>query len=96
MRLLERSPALEVVYFSNDDMAIGGYFFCVSRGIKIPERLAILGHSGLDVGRLAPQPLSTICTPRVLVGRLGAQLLCSNHPPTVIDLGFELIEGATT
>jgi LacI family gluconate utilization system Gnt-I transcriptional repressor len=95
MRMFERTPSLDAVYFSNDDMAIGGYFFCLSRGIKIPDRLALLGYSGLDVGRLAPQPLSTIRTPRALAGRLGAKLVCSDQPSTVIDLGFELVEGAT-
>nr|WP_192257927.1 LacI family DNA-binding transcriptional regulator [Mesorhizobium silamurunense] len=95
-RLLERSTSLDAVYFSNDDMAIGGYFHCVSRGITIPDRLAIFGYNGLDVARSAPQPLSTILTPRVAVGEMGARLVCSDGPPTVVDLGFELIEGATT
>ncbi|WP_245434973.1 LacI family DNA-binding transcriptional regulator [Mesorhizobium sp. WSM3879] len=95
-RLLGRAPDLDAVYFSNDDMAIGGYFHCLARGIAIPGRLAIFGYNGLDVARAAPQPLSTIRTPRVAVGETGARLVCSDGPPTKIDLGFELIEGATT
>ncbi len=94
-RLLKRSPTLDAVYFSNDDMAIGGYFHCLARGIAIPERLALFGYNGLDVARLAPQPLSTILTPRVLVGEIGARLILSDEPSKAVDLGFELIKGAT-
>jgi LacI family gluconate utilization system Gnt-I transcriptional repressor len=95
-RLLERHPELDAVYFSNDDMAIGGYFHCLARGIAIPGSLAIFGYNGLDVARSAPQPLTTILTPRVAVGETGARLVCSDGPPTTVDLGFTLIEGATT
>ncbi|RUV68824.1 MAG: LacI family DNA-binding transcriptional regulator [Mesorhizobium sp.] len=95
-RLLERCPDLDAVYFSNDDMAIGGYFHCLAHGITIPDRLAIFGYNGLDVARSAPQPLSTILTPRVTVGEIGARLVCSDGPSAVVDIGFELIEGATT
>ena len=33
-RILARTPALDAVYFSNDDMAVGGYFLCLSRGLR--------------------------------------------------------------
>ncbi|MEY9535381.1 LacI family gluconate utilization system Gnt-I transcriptional repressor [Sinorhizobium fredii] len=94
-RLLERHADLDAVYFSNDDMALGGYFHCLSRGISIPAQLAIFGYNGLDIGRVTPQPLSTIRTPRVATGQLAAELVVTNAPPQVVDLGFELVEGAT-
>ena len=94
-RLLARSPDLDAVYFSNDDMALGGYFHCLAHAITIPSQLAIFGYNGLDIGRVMPQPLSTIRTPRVATGQVAAQLIVDNAPPRVIDLGFELIEGAT-
>lgn len=95
-RLLERVPDLEAVYFSNDDMAIGGYFLCLARGIAVPQRLALFGHNGLDVGRALPQPLSTIRTPRARMGEEAARLLLAGEAAAVRDLGFVLVEGATT
>ena len=74
-RLLARTPDLDAVYFSNDDMALGGYFHCLARGISIPAELAIFGYNGLDIGRATPQPLSTIRTPRVATGQVAAQLV---------------------
>ena len=95
-RLTERRPDLDAIYFSNDDMAIGGYFHCLASGIAVPARMAIFGFNGLDVVRQAPQPLTTILTPRFEVGQTGARLVCADGPSTTLDLGFTLIEGATT
>ncbi|RVU15994.1 LacI family DNA-binding transcriptional regulator [Methylobacterium oryzihabitans] len=94
-RLLARVPDLDAVYFSNDDMALGGYFHCLARGLSIPGRLALFGHNGLDVGRLMPQPLATIRTPRVEAGATAARLVRAGGRREVVDLGFALIEGAT-
>lgn len=94
--LLSRSPAIDALYFANDDMAIGGYFHCLASNIAVPERLALFGHNALDVGRFAPRPLSTVRTPRVSVGETGARLLLDGAPTQVVDLGFELIDGATS
>jgi LacI family gluconate utilization system Gnt-I transcriptional repressor len=93
--LLDRTPDLDAVYFANDDLAIGGLFHCMARGVAVPERLALMGYNGLEVARLAPQPLSTIRTPRRLIGEMAAKLVCSQEPSGVHDVGFELIEGAT-
>lgn len=96
MRLLSRGTKLDVVYFANDDMAIGGYFHCLAKEIPVPDELALFGHNGSDEGQLMPHPLSTIRAPRFAVGQVGAKLLLSDGPPQVIDLGFELCEGMTT
>src|ERR1700754_2342631 len=95
-RLLKRQPQLDAVYFSNDDLALGGYFHCLEHDIAIPAVLALFGYNGLEITRLTPQPLSTIRTPRVAMGKVGANLLLAGGPPTVVDLGFELIIGATS
>lgn len=94
-RLMRRAPGLDAVYFSNDDMALGGYFHCLSHGIAIPAQLALFGFNGLDVGQATPQPLSSIRTPRVQVGEEAAKLIVTGAARTRLDLGFTLIEGST-
>ena len=94
-RLLGRAPDLDAAYFSNDDMATGGLFHCLAEGIAVPRRLALFGFNGLELGQAAPLPLSTIGTPRARIGQEAARLLCEAAPPQVLDLGFELIDGAT-
>jgi LacI family gluconate utilization system Gnt-I transcriptional repressor len=95
-RLLERQPKLDAIYFSNDDLAIGGYFHCLEHGISVPRQLALFGYNGLEIARLTPQPLSTIRSPRVAMGEVGARLLLAGGQAQVADLGFELITGATS
>jgi LacI family gluconate utilization system Gnt-I transcriptional repressor len=95
-RLLKRQPSLDAIYFSNDDLALGGYFHCLEHDISVPSELALFGYNGLEITRLTPLPLSTIRTPRVAMGRAGASLLLSGGPSTIVDVGFELIVGATS
>jgi LacI family gluconate utilization system Gnt-I transcriptional repressor len=95
-RLLKRRPDLDAIYFSNDDLALGGYFHCLENDIAVPSDLALFGYNGLEITRLTPQPLSTIRTPRIAMGKAGANLLLSGGPSTVVDVGFELIMGATS
>ncbi|HEU4987600.1 MAG TPA: LacI family DNA-binding transcriptional regulator [Rhizobiaceae bacterium] len=95
-RLLARGRKLDAVYFSNDDFAMGGLFHCIASGIAVPSQLAIMGYNGLDIGRFAPQPLTTVLTPRAEVGEIGTRLILEGSPSTVVETTFELIEGATT
>jgi LacI family gluconate utilization system Gnt-I transcriptional repressor len=95
-RLLERRRDLDAIYFSNDDLAIGGYFHCLENHISVPGDLALFGYNGLEMARLTPQPLSTIRTRRVAMGHLGAQMLLAGGPAQVVDIGFELIPGFTS
>jgi LacI family gluconate utilization system Gnt-I transcriptional repressor len=94
-RLLARVPDIDAVYFPNDDMAMGGYFHCLAEGIPVPRRLALFGHNGLEIGRIAPQVLSTVLTPRAAIGRAAARLAIGTEGGQTLDLGFELVEGAT-
>jgi len=93
--LMARSPKIDAVYFSNDDMAIGGYYHCLSRGWAVPRRVALFGFNGLDMAMSLPQPMSTIATPRLKMGQIAAEKLSAGGPSETIDVGFDLIEGAT-
>jgi LacI family gluconate utilization system Gnt-I transcriptional repressor len=97
--LLQQSPDRDVVVFSNDDMAVGGVFHCLSAGISLPGQLGIFGFNGLDIGRALPQPLSTIRSNRERIGQLAVEafLATPKRPEAreVIDTGFEIVQGAT-
>ncbi len=92
--LIARRPDLDAVYFSNDDMALGGWFACLAAGFAVPGRIALFGFNGLDFTEAMPQPLSTVRTPRLAIGREAAACLVADGSKR-IDLGFDLIEGAT-
>lgn len=89
----------DVVVFSNDDMAVGGYFHCLSAGLVIREDLALFGFNGLDIGQALPLPLSTLRSNRFLIGKRAVEALLASptRPDTtrIIDTGFEIINGET-
>jgi LacI family gluconate utilization system Gnt-I transcriptional repressor len=96
-RLLHRFPEVDAVYFSSDNLAMGAYFYCLENKISVPRDVALFGYNGLALTDLIPQPLSTIRTPRRLIGEVGARLLLQDtETAKVVDLGFELIEGKTS
>jgi LacI family gluconate utilization system Gnt-I transcriptional repressor len=97
--LLEREPTLDAVVFSNDDMAVGGLFHCLAAGIRPREELALFGFNALEIGQSLPVPLSTIRSRRGTIGRVAAARILETPlrpaEPTVIDTGYEIVEGAT-
>ena len=97
--LLAKAKAIDVAVFSNDDMAVGGVFHCLSAGIKVREQLGIFGFNGLDIGRALPMELSTIRSNRFKIGKLAVEQILSDsrrsETPTVVDTGFEIIVGET-
>jgi LacI family gluconate utilization system Gnt-I transcriptional repressor len=97
--LLAREPALDVVVFSNDDMAVGGLFHCLASGIRPREELALFGFNALEVGQSLPMPLSTVRSRRDTIGRIAATHILEKPlrplEPTIIDTGYEIVEGAT-
>ncbi|WP_226781328.1 LacI family DNA-binding transcriptional regulator [Oceaniglobus trochenteri] len=98
-RALETSERPRVVYFSNDDMAVGGFFECMVKGLDVPGDIAIAGFNGLEVGQNLPRPLTTISSNREEIGRVAAEQILRRlrGQPTEkrIDVKFSLIRGET-
>ncbi len=73
--LLARRPDLDVVYFHNDEMAIGGLAYCQQRGIRVPEDLGIVGWGGMEAASVLPRRLTTTVVPTTLIGKQAAEAL---------------------
>jgi LacI family gluconate utilization system Gnt-I transcriptional repressor len=97
--MMAKNPTIDVAVFSNDDMAVGGFFHCLTAGIAVKEKLALFGFNGLDIGQSLPTPLSTVRSNRFLIGKIAVEkLLESGERPTekqIIDTGYEIVAGAT-
>ncbi|MGV8989338.1 MAG: LacI family DNA-binding transcriptional regulator [Cypionkella sp.] len=90
---------VDVAVYSNDDMAVGGVFYCQGAGIRLPDQLAIFGFNGLEIGRELPQPLSTVRSNRFLIGQRAIESILETlerpDTKTTIDTGFEIYPGMT-
>lgn len=97
MAALPEAP--DLVYFSNDDMAVGGVFHCMAVGISLPDQLAIAGFNGLELGQNLPKPLTTTASHRERIGATAASCilgrLAEETPARMTDVGFTLLPGAT-
>ena len=74
-RILQACPDVNCLYFSNDDVAAGGAFHCMSAGIAVPGRLTLAGFNGLDIVRNLPLAVATSVTLRREIGRAAAEIL---------------------
>jgi len=97
--LLAQHAGMDVVVFSNDDMATGGVFHCLGAGIAPKTDLALFGFNGLDIGQALPTPLSTMRSNRFLTGKTAIdRLLAQRDRPAqaeIIDTGYQILPGAT-
>ena len=94
-RLLQQAPDTDAVFFCNDDLAQGGLFECLRRGISVPSQLAVAGFNDLAASAFTVPSLTTVATPRFEIGAQGANMLLGliegqTVARSSIDLGFEL------
>ena len=69
------SPTLDVVYFHNDEMAIGGLAYAQSRGLRVPEDIGIAGWGGMEAASILPRRLTTTVVPTTAIGKAAAEAL---------------------
>ena len=97
--LLARQPDLDVVYFHNDEMAIGGLAYCQSRGIRVPEDLGIVGWGGMEAASVLPRRLTTTVVPTTAIGKAAAEALVARLKgeagPDVTVVPTRLVPGET-
>lgn len=98
--VLERYPETDALFCTNDDVAVGAYFECLRRAITVPERIAIAGFHGHDVGQVMAPRLASVVTPREAIGERAASELLKrirgeSIRETVIDLGYRIEAGGT-
>ncbi|KPQ26720.1 MULTISPECIES: gluconate operon transcriptional repressor GntR [unclassified Halomonas] len=99
-QIMAEYPSADGIFCTNDDVAVGAYFECQRRGIKVPEQMAIAGFHGHDVGQAMTPRLASVITPRQAIGKAAAEALLAriNGEPvkqTVIDLGYAIEAGKT-
>jgi LacI family gluconate utilization system Gnt-I transcriptional repressor len=73
--LLSRARGLDVVYFHNDEMAIGGLAYAQARGIRVPDDLGIAGWGGMEAASILPRRLTTTVVPTTAIGKAAAEAL---------------------
>ena len=93
----------DVIVCSSDTLALGALTEAASRGLRVPEDVAIMGFGDLHYAAHTVPPLSTVSIDGAAIGRLAAQRLLDrfngiNLPASkrVTDTGFVLLHRGST
>lgn len=101
-RLLAAHPDVELVVCSSDTLAQGAMTEAASRGLRVPEQLAVLGFGDLNFAAHTFPPMSSVKVDGVAIGALAAQAILerlgavAGEMAKVTDTGFQLIERGST
>lgn len=100
-QIMQQRPAVDAIFFCNDDLAQGALMAAMRLGIAVPTQVAIAGFNDLTGSDQMLPTLTTVRTPRAQIGQASAQMLLSlmrGEEPEVaqLDLGFEIIQRLST
>lgn len=97
--LLSRRNVLDVVYFHNDEMAIGGLAYCQANGLRVPDDIGIAGWGGMEAASILPRRLTTTVVPTTAIGKAAAEALVARLSgaavPEVTVVPTRLVPGET-
>lgn len=94
-------PGVDAIFFNNDDLAQGAIYAANQLGISVPQQIAIAGFNDLPGSAQMVPALTTVKTPRGLIGQHAAEMMLkllskNSSVDTAIDVGFELMIRAST
>lgn len=77
--MLERSPDLDFLYYSNDMIGAGGLLYLLEKGIDIPKQIGLAAFNGVELLDGLPKQLATMDACRKEIGRRAAQIITGRH-----------------
>ena len=79
--LTSRTPELECIYFSSDVLSVGAYMYCLSKGLSVPNDLALAGFNNLQLLKGLPMTLATTDAHRHEIGQKAAEIILASQDP---------------
>ena len=100
-QIMGQSPAVDAIFFCNDDLAQGALLAALRLKVAVPSRIAIAGFNDLTGSDQMLPPLTSVRTPRAQIGEAGANMLLAlmrgeTQAQSCVDLGFELVQRGST
>lgn len=100
-RLLDSGTPPTAVFCSSDVLAHGALEEARSRGLAMPQSLALMGFGDFEFAQHTFPALSTVRIERAAIGRLAAELILARiagerPAQPVVDVGFAIVDRATT
>jgi len=74
-QMIQENDVPTAVVVANDLMALGAMQEFKSAGLQIPQDISIIGFDDIAFAALSDPPLTTVCSPRVEIGRRAVEAL---------------------
>jgi LacI family transcriptional regulator, gluconate utilization system Gnt-I transcriptional repressor len=73
--VLNRTPDVDFLYYSNDMIGAGGLLYCLDKGLDVPGRIGLAGFNGVELLDGLPRKLATMDACRLEIGRKAAEII---------------------
>ena len=98
--LLQKNSNLDAVVCSSDFLALGVLIEARTRGLKVPEQIAVIGFGDLNFAADMDPALSTVRIDGDAIGRQAARFIIDKIagrpiPARVVDVGFSIVSRAS-
>ncbi|MGR3321840.1 MAG: LacI family DNA-binding transcriptional regulator [Pseudooceanicola sp.] len=89
--MMERSPDLDFLYYSNDLIGAGGLLWMIEKGYDVPGRVGMAGFNGVRLLSGLPRKLATIDSCREEIGDRAARIIADRlsgegQPGEIVEL----------
>lgn len=100
--VLNRTPDLDFIYYSNDMIGAGGLLYLLEKGVDIPNEMGLAGFNGVELLQGLPMRLATMDACRFEIGQKAAEIILAQSrgedpdtQPVQIELTPTLSQGDT-
>ncbi|MEE9428971.1 MAG: LacI family DNA-binding transcriptional regulator [Paracoccaceae bacterium] len=76
-QILERTPDLDFIYYSNDMIGAGGLLYCLEHEMDVPGQIGLAGFNGVELLDGLPCQLATMDACRTKIGRAAAEIIAN-------------------
>lgn len=95
--LLDAGVAFDAIFAFNDLLALGAIHVLGSRGVAVPDDVAVIGFDDIDEARYSTPALSSVAPDTVALARTAIDLLSADPPARGIhSIPFAIAERAST
>lgn len=94
--VLNRTPDVDFLYYSNDMIGAGGLLYCLAQGLDVPGKIGLAGFNGVELLDGLPRKLATMDACRLEIGRRAAEIIAgASIPGEKLELFPKLEPGDT-
>lgn len=86
-RILERSPELDFLYYSNDMIGAGGLLYLLDKGVAVPGQIGLAGFNGSELLDGFSTRLATMDAGRRDIGRQAAEIVAGRTDGSMTERG---------